>query len=354
MNNKIILIIRLMSAIFINMFLLNIFINIPNTKTKIVLLPFLICGLTVLGQAIFMLLNKPKYVHLLKKVYVASFLLYCVGFLIFWCYLNIIDKNYILLLFSIPFWLIVIYIAKRYLFGIKDHKPSRKSSSKSIEKTNKKLSPNFKVIISISLIGFCIICGLIMLFSGIKGVYESNIKTKNYKEVEGNFAYYDIYSKDEDGTTYKLTYTYVVDEQEYTVSTNYGTGLIPEENSTKTIKYNPDNPKEAVIVGSSNSLFLLFMGFMFIMVPTIILLGALSTFGIFRKIKIDFIGIIIGMTFIVIGSGAFYMITGSFSIVEFFKSYSLSYLIPFLIMSLFVVVGIYLIIKSLFLNKKSK
>lgn len=108
---KLAIIIKLIASILTNIILGSIFFSAPII-TKIVMIPFLICGLALMGQMIFLLMDKQKYYQLLSKVYVASFLLYWFGFLIFWLYLNIKNTNYVLLLLSIPFWLIGINLVR--------------------------------------------------------------------------------------------------------------------------------------------------------------------------------------------------------------------------------------------------
>lgn len=153
---------------------------------------------------------------------------------------------------------------------------------------------NFRKIISGLLIGSCLVIGVVMLYFGISGVYKLNNKTKNFKETTGYFTDYTIYSVDRDGTTYKLIYSYTVDGKQYTISSDFGTGTIPNKGSTKTIKYNPNNPRNAVIVGVNSQTFLIFIGLLFTFVPLIIILGF---FRIFDKVKlkVDLMGIFIGI-----------------------------------------------------------
>lgn len=99
---------------------------------------------------------------------------------------------------------------------------------------------------------------------------------------------------------------------------------------------------------------LIFIGFMFVIIPTIMTLIFISKKGCFDKLNIDLIGAIIGLTFAGLGFGILYMLTGTFSILEMFRAYSLVYLIPDLIIILFIVVGIYLLISSLFFRRKTE
>ena len=163
----------------------------------------------------------------------------------------------------------------------------------------------------------------------------------------GYFDHYEIYNSDEDGTTYKLIYSYSVNSKEYTVSTDYGTNMIPKEGSSRTIKYNPSNPSEAIISGGSSEIVLLLIGIMFTMIPFVIFINMSPKI----KEKLDNLNfnvttLLIGIVFLIIGFMALYMMTGTFSIIEMYKSFSLNYLIPYLILLIFIIVGILLIIGS--------
>ena len=78
-----------------------------------------------------------------------------------------------------------------------------------------------------------------------------------------------IYRQDEDGTTYALTYYYIVDGEEYQITTSYKTGMVPKKDSTRTIIYNSDNPEEARITGGESFVILLLVGFMFTVIPVL-------------------------------------------------------------------------------------
>lgn len=206
-----------------------------------------------------------------------------------------------------------------------------------------------KVIIFFLII-FCFIAGICMLFFGISGAVRQDQITKNYDTIDGYFSDYSVYSSDEDGTTYRLTYSYVLNYQEYTVSTDYGVGSIPEPGSVKTIKYNPENPEEAVIVGSNSNGFLILMGILFTFVPLFITYGALTTFGYLQNFPVKIIDIGIGVFFTVMGVGIIYLQAGGFSIKETVASLSFWIVIPLL----FIAVGIYQTVRSIFSKKHAE
>ena len=104
---------RLIYSIIITLTLFHFYNVTPNGK--LILIPFLICSTSVLIKNICLLMNKEKYVEFFNKIFTVGFLLFWFGFLIYWCYKSLIDKDYSLLLFSIPFWISGVYIIKRIL-----------------------------------------------------------------------------------------------------------------------------------------------------------------------------------------------------------------------------------------------
>lgn len=115
MNKKILLIPKLITSLIITLFLLYILINSSDNITKIVIIPFLICSFTTVGRNIFIMLEKTKYIKLFTKIFILSFLVFWFGVLFYGCYRCYLDKNYSVILFSIPFWLIGILLIKKYL-----------------------------------------------------------------------------------------------------------------------------------------------------------------------------------------------------------------------------------------------
>ena len=178
--------------------------------------------------------------------------------------------------------------------------------------------------------------------------YRLNSITKGYIATDGYYRECDIFSSDEDGTTYKLTYVYTVNNKEYSVTTDYGTNYIPEENSSREIKYNPNNPEEAIITGTNSKNGLIYFGAFFTFGSITFILAALSVLGYFDKFKVDILGTYIGFLFFIIGIGIILFQTGTTtSLIETIKSFGLWILIPIM----FIIVGIIQIVKCL-LKKK--
>lgn len=189
-----------------------------------------------------------------------------------------------------------------------------------------------------------------MLFFGIKETTELGIKMKGYVETEGYLSDYAVYSSDDDGTTYRLIYAYTVDEMEYTVSTDYGTGTIPPMNTARKIMYDPADPAKAVVAGGSSNAMLMFGGVMFTAVPVVIFLGILVITGRLDISGFDFLGFIIGIVLIAVSYIVIYIISGSLSLVKAFEHMGFLTAIP----AMLIAAGAFVIIKTVFLGIKER
>ena len=199
-----------------------------------------------------------------------------------------------------------------------------------------------------------VLIGITLLFFGVKSTYSMMEKTKNYVSVEGTFIGSSIYSSDDDGTKYKLTYSYRVSGNKYEISTNYGTGVVPDIGTKKNIKYNPDNPSEAIITGLGSNGLLLLLGFMFTTIPLIPLLSIFvnSNNFISSKVKEKIFGIYLGTVFIILGGACYYMMcygSDSLSIIYAFKTTGFWIIIPVI----FIVLGIYIVTASILYKNKN-
>lgn len=115
MKNKKYYITKLISISFIAIFLLSIFVKKPYFLNRIIMLPFLLCSFTEISKIISLMMNKTKQFKIFNTIYIVSFLIYWFAFLAYWCYTSYIGKNYLLLILSIPFWMIGIYVVHKYL-----------------------------------------------------------------------------------------------------------------------------------------------------------------------------------------------------------------------------------------------
>lgn len=321
---------RLIYYIIVSIILIDIYIKTPNGK--LILFPFMICSFALTIKYMFMLFDKDKYVKIFNKIYSFRFLLFMFCFLIFWCYRCIVDKQYSMLVFLIPFWMAGDIIIKRF------------RNNTEIKESSKKQSKKLILYFPIVLVGTCLISGILILVFGIIDTYKLNIQTKNYLVTKGYYYNYEIYSIDEDGTTYKLYYKYTVDDKEYTVSTDYGTNYIPDENSIREVKYNPNNPEKAILAGSNSKNGLIYFGAFFTFGTLTFVIIGLSILGVFDKIKIDVVGTYIGCFFTITGIGMVLLQNGTtMSFIETIKHMGLWILIPII----FVVAGILQLIQGL-------
>lgn len=331
MNKKYELIYKLIAELVIMGFFLFSFIS-NNIFINFIFIPFIICISSDIVKNILLLKGENVNNRLFEKIFIIGFLSFVFLFLILWTGLSILSKDYSLIIVSIPFWIIGIFLVRKKLLG-KETKLFKKF--------------NFRQVFLYLFLSLFILIGIVMLYFGISNSFKNFSKTNNYVKTIGYFVDYEIYDSDEDGTTYKLIYSYNVNNKEYTVSTDYGTNMIPKEGSSRTIKYNPSNPSEAIISGGSSEIVLLLIGIMFTMIPFVIFINMSPKI----KEKLDNLNfnvttLLIGIVFLIIGFMALYMMTGTFSIIEMYKSFSLNYLIPYLILLMFVIVGILLIIGS--------
>ena len=213
------------------------------------------------------------------------------------------------------------------------------------------------MIIPFFLVLIVLAVGLFCLFMGIKETYIVNRNTKDYLTTTAYFKDYEIFDsteKWEDNnynkhTTYRLIYTYKVDNKEYIIKTDYGSGYIPKINSERKIKYDHNNPNHAVLVDMNRNTALIYFGIFFTLGGMTFVLIFLQTKGLFDRIKTDVIGLYIGILFTIIGIGIILVqnaMTSSF--IETIKVMNVWILIPLI----FISVGILLTIKILFLKNR--
>ncbi len=221
-----------------------------------------------------------------------------------------------------------------------------------------------KAIGILSLSGITLIIGIFFLFSGIKGIFEVSMISRDYETTEGYLYDYEIYSEGDynaakrrhTNDTYRLIYQYYVDGYEYKVSTDMGFGMVPEIGSVKEIQYNPNNPSDAFISGPNSNTFKIFFGLFFVAVSSffiwILIPKKKKTDKISKKTSIDVFGVILGFGLLIFSYGCLFFMTGERSIVGIVNFYRTSFIIPMIVPILLLVVGGYLFLKSIFLNHK--
>lgn len=324
MKNKNIFIIRLLYLIGVFIVLFPLLNQVTNTL--LIGAPFLVCVALQIAKYIALIFNRQDYAVVLEKVFVVIFIICWFIFLIYWCYINILSNEYLLVMFSIPFWLVGIYFTKKGIFTNKKKKQS----------SNKKFARNPKIYISAILVISTFIVGVIMLYVGIRDSYSLHQKSKDYVTIDGYYSHYDIYNSDKNGTTYKITYNYEVNGVIYSIATDDGTSTIPDETSIRQVQYNPTNPQEAIVIKTEANTAFIFIGVFFILGSITFVLGVVTVLGYFDKCKIDVIGVYMGSLLIVVGIGIIIYqngITMSFS--GTIKSFGIWICIPIL----FIIVG---------------
>ena len=329
----------IIKAIFILMLLIFFFIKNEQLYLRLFILAFILLIICNIAKNICNLLNKPKIANFFHKLFIITFIILVISFLIVWSYIEIINKRYFDLIFTIPFWIFIVYIIRKYFFGIKN----------SLKQSNKKSRFNFKMIVSSFLVVSVLLVGIVCLFLGIKDTYYINKKTKNYLTTTAYYNNYEIYDfSDRDGTTYRLIYTYKVGNSEYTIKTDYGSGSIPDINSKRQIKYNPNNPSEAVFLGTNKNKMLIYFGAFFLLGGMVFVLGFLYIWGIFDKVRINILGLYIGIVFLIVGGGIISLQLGEVSsLISVIKQMKFWFLIPVI----FIIIGTFQIIKCLFFER---
>ena len=124
-----------------------------TTSPKIILVPFLICALAMVGKSIAQLAGKEKIAVVFHKCFVAGFLLFWFGFLAVASYIAIRDKQYSLLFLIVPFSAVGFFVTKNKLLG----------------KNNKKEGNPFRFahIVSTVLVSVALLAGILLLVLGI-------------------------------------------------------------------------------------------------------------------------------------------------------------------------------------------
>ena len=209
----------------------------------------------------------------------------------------------------------------------------------------KKNKINIKMIIFCILVASALFLGIICLFLGIKTTFLTNKKTKNYLTTTAYYNNYEIYDlNDKDDITYRLIYVYKVNDNYYTIKTDYGSGYIPEMNSERQVKYNPNNPSEAIFLGTNANSLLIYFGIFFFLNGMAFILGYLDILGVFYKIRINIFGLYIGIVFSIVGIGFIRLQLGkASSIISVIKQIKFWILIPIM----FIITGIFQIVKCL-------
>lgn len=184
-----------------------------------------------------------------------------------------------------------------------------------------------------------IVVGILLLIYGIRNIYNTNLISENYIEIKANFKDTTLYERSESGNLYTLNYSYTVDGLQYQISTDYATSIIPKTGSKKSIKYNPNNPSEAILVGGSSNTMVIIFGFLFTVIPIMINLGKKSILGQLSPTLQKIFYISIGLIFIIFGLVFYWILcmgSDSLSIINAFQNFGFITIIPIL----FIIFGV--------------
>ena len=285
---------NIIKALFVLIILTFVLVINKQLYLRLFILAFILLTICNIIKNVFNLLNKPKIANLFHRLFIIIFITFAICFLIIWSYVEIKNKQYLYLIFTIPFWIFIVCIIHKCFFSVDNNS----------KKIKKKGRFNFEMVISYFLVASTLLVGIICLFIGIKDTYYSNKQTKSYLTTTAYYDNYEIYnSNDRNNSTYRLIYIYEVNSNKYTIKTDYGSSSIPDINSERKIKYNPQNPSEAIFLGTNKNSMLIYFGTFFFLGGMIFVLGFLYIHGIFDKIKIDILGLFIGIVFLVLGIG---------------------------------------------------
>lgn len=196
-------------------------------------------------------------------------------------------------------------------------------------------------VISVCLILGAMAAGVWMLFTGITDAAEQNALKAEYESAEGELTDYTLTSpggydpvrRRHTNDIYSLTYTYYVDFEAYTVTTDYGTGDIPILGSSRTVYFDPAHPENAILGGTNSATVLIFAGALFVLIPMIFILVFATVVGWIPHTRIDILDILVGLVLAGLGGGALFLMDGAFHAIK---------LIPILLAA----AGIWLVIRG--------
>ena len=319
MNLKTGLIFRLLVEFFITLLMFIMLVQ-GDFLIKMAIYPFIIILLSDIVKNIIFLKHGIVDNLFFSKVSAIGFFLFIFQLLSYITFLFISSKVYFLLITILPFWIFTVVYFKKKIFDNYDVVLECLKNGRFI---------SFFILTFLTIL---VLLGMVFMYIGFTGssfyMYKDYIVTT--------------------GLNYKLIYSYNVDGVDYLVETEYYTNNLPNEGAARNIKYNPLNHSQAIVVGGGAGDVLLLVGFMFFIIP----LAVLSS--LFSKNFENFVNIgllLLGLGFVGIGWLAFYLISGSFSIIETLRAFSSNYLAAYFLLASFWFIGIMVIIAS-FTNKK--
>jgi len=96
---------QIITSIIVTILLIKVLLSSTDFLSKIIVLPFLVFAIFLGLKNILILLNQKELAIKVSKIYVIAFLIYLFGFLLYWDYRSLMNKDYVQFLASLPFWI---------------------------------------------------------------------------------------------------------------------------------------------------------------------------------------------------------------------------------------------------------
>ena len=112
-------------SLFVIALLLYFMMKTPSLNSKIIFIPFIICAIAMVGKNVTLLCGKKDLAITFSKLFTIGFLLFWFGFLSVAVFVCIRDKNYNTLVFTLPFWIVGIFVVKRRFFRKQSERDGR-------------------------------------------------------------------------------------------------------------------------------------------------------------------------------------------------------------------------------------
>lgn len=215
----------------------------------------------------------------------------------------------------------------------------------------------------------CLLIGIVLISIGIWDLASD--QTKGYEKTTGRLVDYTLYEaggydaarKTQTADTYRLIYSYTVDDEPYTLSTDYGTSIVPSFGSEAEILYNPENPDEAVIGGPNRfGRQMIFFGLFFALGSVPFFLPFLpqktekkkkrkQSAGDRKKHEFDWLAVGLGFLFLFFPYGAMAIISNSYSPIDMARYFVNNFHVALLILVIMSLAGAAAVIRGLFFGK---
>lgn len=111
---------KTITTLITSIFLTYVLITTKDLLTRVVVIPFLLFDISLFIRNVCLILKKYKIAKLFSKISVIVFFIYYFGFLVFFDYLAIINKEWTLVVFSFVAWFGGISVIKKIKKGYKE------------------------------------------------------------------------------------------------------------------------------------------------------------------------------------------------------------------------------------------